>query len=1341
MLSISKFRLIIIYINIILCLSQLNIAFADPITDLGSDVTVNGATYKVGNSELQDFLNKRDNFVYNLNFSSPNTDINIIYLLNATRVALQNENIVTIQGSNIDSLNFALNTPPAFASPYYGLISFSITGGKLSQTGPKFFLLEIPLNVSSATITPQANDASTIIKINNTTITPDTPSAPIGITDGNTIVISTLAQDGSTENYNILVSANSGLSSNINYLDYYFKTDYPQSNYVKILNFGNVQASFQMNINNALFNSQTDLINTIISTPDEFANEPIERKVWRFIRDNRYHFDPMTALQWGHDPTLFFDSIGFGYCDDSASVYYQLMTALGYTVRVWGMNGHVVPEVLINGRWEMYDPDKAVYYYDTNGDIAGVEELAQNPDLITNPINPFSSDPTAYSSGTANIYASIDDNDVAPYYTVDPVSNYLLQFQVPPSGSLEFPGVFVSPLQNIYDNLTPKYTNARLVVPKGSPFNAEIPLVIQTITLATSSPVSQMAVTQDAQSPQSIGKKITFSVSASGGTGNYEYYFTVRNPNTGTWSVGQAYSGISSWTWNTAGLASGTYTVQAWVRNVGSQSAYETFKSYAYTLNPPPAPVTGLAVSMDKNSPQTVGQTIAFNATASGGSGNYEYYFTVLNPNTGTWSVGQAYSGKSSWTWNTTGLASGAYTVQVWARSVGSLASYEAFKSYLYTLNPPPPVTGLTSSLDKSSPQTVGQKITLSATASGGSGNYEYYFTVHNPVTGTWITGQAYSGKSSWTWDTTGSGTGTYTVQVWARSVGSLAPYEAYQSYSYTLNPPPAPVTGLTMSLDKSSPQTVGQTITFTAAASGGSGSYEYYFTVHNATTGTRITGQAYSGISTWTWNTAGLATGAYTVQVWARSVGSLAPYEAFRNYSYTINPPPAPVTGLAMSMDKSSPQTVGQKITFTATASGGSGNYEYYYTVHNPNTEAWITGQAYSGKSSWTWNTAGSGTGTYTVQVWARSVGSLAPYEAYKSYSYTLNPPPAPVTGLTVVQDKSSPQTVGQKITFTATASGGSGNYEYYYTVLNPNTGTWFTGQAYSGISSWTWDTTGLGTGTYTVQIWARSVGSLAPYEAYKSHSYTLNPPPLPVTGLTSSLDKSSPQSVGQKITFTATASGGSGNYEYYFTVLNPNTGTWFTGQAYSGKPSWTWNTTGLGTGTYTVQVWARSVGSLAPYEAFQSYSYTLNPPPAPVTGLTVALDKSSPQTVGQKITFTATASGGSGNYEYYFTVRNPNTGTWSVGQAYSGISSWTWNTTGLGPGTYTVQVWARSVGSLAPYEAFKSYSYTINPPPTPVTGLAVSMDKSLPRFAAQLPNDTTGKLSHLQFTLLFNT
>jgi hypothetical protein len=192
--------------------------------------------------------------------------------------------------------------------------------------------------------------------------------------------------------------------------------------------------------------------------------------------------------------------------------------------------------------------------------------------------------------------------------------------------------------------------------------------------------------------------------------------------------------------------------------------------------------------------------------------------------------------------------------------------------------------------------------------------------------------------------------------------------------------------------------------------------------------------------------------------------------------------------------------------------------------------------------------------------------------------------------------------------------------------------------------------------------------------------------------------MNQPSPQQPGAKITFTAAATGGSGSYQYYFTVLNPNTGTWSVGQAYSSTASWTWDTTGLGNGTYTIQVWARNAGSTAQYEAWTSVKFTLDAPPSPATGVTLNVNPQSPQSPGSNITFTASATGGSGSYQYYFTVLNPNTGTWSVGQAYSSTASWTWNTTGLGTGTYTIQVWARSVGSTATYDTWTGVKFTLN-------------------------------------------
>jgi hypothetical protein len=81
----------------------------------------------------------------------------------------------------------------------------------------------------------------------------------------------------------------------------------------------------------------------------------------------------------------------------------------------------------------------------------------------------------------------------------------------------------------------------------------------------------------------------------------------------------------------------------------------------------------------------------------------------------------------------------------------------------------------------------------------------------------------------------------------------------------------------------------------------------------------------------------------------------------------------------------------------------------------------------------------------------------------------------------------------------------------------------------------------------------------------------------------------------------------------------------------------------------------------------------------------------------IGASITFTAVATGGV-SPQCYFTWRDTS-GVWHVGQAYSSTASWTWNTTGLLAGTYVVQVWARSSGSTASYEAYSSVSYLLNP------------------------------------------
>jgi FtsP/CotA-like multicopper oxidase with cupredoxin domain len=308
-----------------------------------------------------------------------------------------------------------------------------------------------------------------------------------------------------------------------------------------------------------------------------------------------------------------------------------------------------------------------------------------------------------------------------------------------------------------------------------------------TVTVTAPGPVTGVNITSvTPPSPNATGTSVTFNASVTGGSGTPEYQLWVWNPVAGSWSS-SAY-GTSPLTWTTTGLPAGTYDIRVWARNVGSTASYEAYTGTTYTLTPGGVtPVSSVSItSTTPTSPQPSGTSITFDATATGGSGTPEYQLWVWNPVAGSWSS-SAY-GTSPLTWTTTGLPAGTYDIRVWARNVGSTASYEAYTGTTYTLTPGgvTPVSSVSiTSTTPTSPQPSGTSITFDATATGGSGTPEYQLWVWNPVAGSWSS-SAY-GTSPLTWTTTGLPAGTYDIRVWARNVGSTASYEAYTGTTYVL--------------------------------------------------------------------------------------------------------------------------------------------------------------------------------------------------------------------------------------------------------------------------------------------------------------------------------------------------------------------------------------------------------------------------------------------------------------------------------------------------------------------------------------------------------------------------
>jgi hypothetical protein len=268
------------------------------------------------------------------------------------------------------------------------------------------------------------------------------------------------------------------------------------------------------------------------------------------------------------------------------------------------------------------------------------------------------------------------------------------------------------------------------------------------------------------------------------------------------------------------------------------------------------------------------------------------------------------------------------------------------------------------------------------------------------------------------------------------------------------------------------------------------------------------------------------------------------------------------------------------------------------------------------------------------------------------------------------------SPQAPGTQVNLSV-SSAGCPNPVYQFWV-QPQGGAWTLLQAYGSSATAKWDTTGLATGTYVFDVWAKQSGSAASWEAHLSQSptYAIQTGAACTAVTWNAPSPASPQAPGTQVTLSGTAAT-CPNPQYQFYILPPG-GSWTLLRAYSSNASVVWNTGGAATGTYQFDIWVRQLGSAASYEAhiLPNPTYTLQTGP-PCTAVTLSLNPASPQKAGTSIQLNAVATG-CPNAQYEFWVQAPG-GQWTVLQGYGSSSSVTWNTTGLSPGTYLFDVWVK--------------------------------------------------------------
>jgi hypothetical protein len=186
---------------------------------------------------------------------------------------------------------------------------------------------------------------------------------------------------------------------------------------------------------------------------------------------------------------------------------------------------------------------------------------------------------------------------------------------------------------------------------------------------------------------------------------------------------------------------------------------------------------------------------------------------------------------------------------------------------------------------------------------------------------------------------------------------------------NYAVSQPAGAPTPLSISSLRStlaSPQPANTSIGFTAAATGGTGSYQFKWWVFDGTAWWIV--QEWSTSASLNWRPT--RAGTYIVAVWGRNAGVTADAsQALAQVTYSI--------GLVASLSStlSSPQRSGTSITFTATAANGLAPYQYKWWIFDG--RAWFVAQNWSTSATLNWRPTTAG--TYFVAVWVRNAGSSA--------------------------------------------------------------------------------------------------------------------------------------------------------------------------------------------------------------------------------------------------------------------------------------------------------------------------------------------------------------------------
>ena len=346
------------------------------------------------------------------------------------------------------------------------------------------------------------------------------------------------------------------------------------------------------------------------------------------------------------------------------------------------------------------------------------------------------------------------------------------------------------------------------------------------------------------------------------------------------------------------------------------------------------------------------GDQVTITAEAYGEFTTCVYSFLIHNLETDKWFRVAPFGTADKYIWTASGTGQREFFAEV-KDSDGTVIRSEAVKVTVKAKSVPLSVSGKVSAAEVTS----GKTVTISANAAGGTGSYTYSFLIHNLENDTWYR-WSFDKNAQHVWTASGSGNREFFAEA-KDSAGTVIRSSAMK-VTVKKAATPLTITGKVSAAQVSA----GNTVTISASAAGGAGSYTYSFLIHNLENDSWYR-WAFDKNAQHVWTASGSGSREFFAEA-KDSAGTVVRSAAMK---VTVASGSTGTLQIQASADKNQ-VTVGSAVTVKASATGGSGSYTYSFLVHNQANDSWYRFGDFAAASSYTWTAGNAGTREFFVEV-----------------------------------------------------------------------------------------------------------------------------------------------------------------------------------------------------------------------------------------------------------------------------------------------------------------------------------------------------------------------------------